>query len=139
MKRLINLYSLKNKKDINGFINVEINNLENIINYSVDHIFCGCLNYIEADLIDKIIFSIIEKVRPKGYFTLSFVDMKKICRAYHNNAVSDSDLLKTIKDHKSILSYDKIKDLASGIEQINIVQTDFSDNYISIVIQREGV
>ena len=136
MKRLINLYSVKNKKDINGFNNVEINNLNDIINYSADHIFCGCLSYLDSEIIQKTISSILEKIRPQGYCTLSFVDMKQICRLYFNNAISDESLIKTIKDYKAILSYNTINDIIKNIENVNIVQTDFSDNYINIVIQR---
>ena len=136
MKRLINLYNIKNKTSINGFTNVEINNLTDIINYSADHIFCGCLEYLEQDKIEQTILSILEKIRPQGYCVLSFMDMKQACRLYYQNSLSDPDLLALIKDHKSIVSYQSVCDLIKKIDKFNIIQTDFIDRNINIVIQR---
>lgn len=139
MKRLINIYTVKNKKTISGFTNVEINSLNDIINYSTDHIFCSCLNHIESEKTYSVLGLILEKIRPGGYCTLSLTDMKQICRAYYNNALSDDSLLQYIKDHKAILSYQNICDMVKNISNVSIVQTNFADNYINVVIQRTGL
>ena len=126
----------RSKTSINGFTNVEINNINDIINYSADHVFCGCLNYMEMDSIEQILSVIFEKIRPQGYCTLSFVDMKQVCRSYYENSLSNKDLLDLIKDHKAILSYQNLYELIEKTQSLKVVQTDFSNNLINIVIQR---
>ena len=141
MNRLINLYTIKKPEQIQGFDNIEISDLPNIINHSVDHIYCGCLEYFDDTLAIRAAEEIGTKIRPNGIITLTINDLKHISRQYFNSALSDADLLKLINGIKSIFSIRQISSIFEVNNSFKIVKIEHSSNFFKthITIQRVGI
>jgi hypothetical protein len=141
MNRLINLYTVKKPEHIQGFDNVEISDLPNIINHSVDHIYCGCLEYFDDTAAISAAEEIGTKIRPNGLITFTINNLKHISRQYFNSALSDSDLLKLISGIKSIFSIKQISSIFQDNRSFKIVKIEHASNFFKthITIQRVGI
>jgi predicted SAM-dependent methyltransferase len=141
MNRLINLYSIKKQEKIQGFDNIEISDLPNIINHSIDNIYCGCLEYFDVDSAIQAAKEIGNKIRPSGLISLSFTNLKHISRQYFQNVLSDNDMLELIKDVRSILSVKQIEQIFEHNEAFQIVKIEHSSNFFKthITIKRKGI
>jgi len=141
MNRLINLYTIKKQDTIQGFDNIEINDLSNLVNYSIDHIYCGCLEYFDSSVANNILEEIKEKIRPNGLVTLTINNFKHISRQYINNALSDKEMLGFINGVKSIFSLKQITLIFESNQEFKVTKlensTDFFKTYITI--QRVGI
>lgn len=141
MNRLINLYTIKKQETIQGFDNIEINDLSNMINHSIDHIYCGCLEYFDTSIAIKILIEIKEKIRPNGLVTLSINNLKHISREYFNNSLSDMDMLNTINGIKSIFSLKQVTSIFEDNLEFKVVKIEHTADFFKtyITIQRVGL
>lgn len=141
MNRLINLYSLKKQENIQGFDNVEISDLPNIVNHSIDHIYCGCLEYFDSSTAIKAAIEIGEKIRPNGLITLTTNNLKHISRQYFNSALSDTELLDLVNGIKSIFSIKQISSIFEDGKSFKVVKIEHSSDFFKkhITIQRVGL
>lgn len=141
MNRSINLYTIKKPEQMQGFDNVEISDLPNIINHSVDHIYCGCLEYFDATTTIGTAEEIGEKIRPNGLITFTVNNLKHISRQYFNNALSDSDLLNLISGIKSVFSMKQISSIFEDNKSFRIVKIEHASNFFKthITLQRIGI
>jgi hypothetical protein len=141
MSRLINLYTIKKQETINGFDNVEINDLSNLINHSIDHIYCGCIEYFDAQVATNVLAGIKEKIRPSGLVTLTINNFKHISRQYFNNSLSDEDMLNFISGVKSIFSLKQIASIFEKNEEFKTIKIEHTADFFKtyITIQRIGL
>jgi hypothetical protein len=141
MNRSINLYTIKKPEQMKGFDNIEISDLPNIINHSIDHIYCGCLEYFDATTTIGTAGEIGEKIRPNGLITFTTNNLKHISRQYFNNSLSDSDLLNLISGIKSVFSMKQISSMFEENKSFKIVKIEHSSNFFKthITLQRIGI
>ena len=82
MKRYANITLQNFVFNINNFENVLFNNIENLVNSSIDAIYCAILNKIPKDLIGSTISDLSNKIRPGGQLILVLTDTKTVCRLF---------------------------------------------------------
>lgn len=108
MKRNINLISNSCITNVNNCENIHIDNLDSLIDFSVDNIFYSMISKIEKTQAKKIIDILFTKIRPEGSIIITFEDAKLVCQNYLNNYISNQELLLSFRDTKNIISVDEI-------------------------------
>jgi hypothetical protein len=114
---------------------IDIGALGSIINYSVDNLSCGCLEYEDLDTIKSIFESACLKLKPKGIMTIYLTDTKKLMSAYVSGAISSKTMLETLNHKKSLLSVDDICSLID-VSNFKLLQIDPTNNLLIISLQR---
>jgi predicted SAM-dependent methyltransferase len=141
MNKPINIYYNKHKNIIQEFDNIEINDIENIVNFSVSNIYCSCLNYFEKSIINAILVLLFKKLKPEGLLVISFTDLKESSKRYYENSISDEQLMENLLSHKSILSISAIKKMIEDDPSVKIVKIDYDHQNlkINLTLQRISI
>jgi hypothetical protein len=128
MSRNINICINKQLfQNINGFENIDINNLNSLINYSVNTILLDNLNLLETDNFQEVIGSIFNKVAVGGQMVIRFIDAKLLAKKYVENLIDDKDFIVYISAIKSILTVENICSyLDANFVVDGIDQSDFN-------------
>ena len=128
MSRNINICINKQLfQNINGFENIDINNLNSLINYSVNTILLDNLNLLETDNFQEVIGSIFNKVAVGGQMVIRFIDAKLLAKKYVENLINDKDFIVYISAIKSILTVENICSyLDANFVVDGIDQSDFN-------------
>lgn len=117
---------------------VDIHHVDNIVNDSVDNLFCDSLEALEENTISQVIQILMSKIRPEGYLAIKILDTKKICLEYLENKISNQNLLQLLSNRQCILNLDAIS--ASINTETFITIKIHSDNYhIVMILQRRGL
>jgi len=113
MIRKINVTHYKNKNaSLEGFLEVPLTDVSNIVNFSVDLLYCAVINMIERNKITDFLHDLSKKVRHGGQLTLVINDIKNICKLYINKQISDDQFFSIIEETKNnILDEQIIKQL----------------------------
>jgi len=141
MNKPINIYYNKHKNIIQEFDNIEINDIENLVNFSVSNIYCSCLNYFEKSIINAILVLLFKKLKPEGLLVISFTDLKESSKRYYENSISDEQLMENLLSHKSILSISAIKKMIEDDPSVKIVKIDYDHQNlkINLTLQRISI
>lgn len=136
MNRNITLYNEEPSKKDNFSEYIDIKSIDNIINSSVDNLFCDCLESIEEAKLNSTIQTLTKKIRPNGYLNIKIQDTKKICLDYLQNKIENKEFIELFNNKNSILSLDTI---STNIDHsIFITSKINSDNYmLSITLFRK--
>ena len=122
---------------IDGFNSVDINNLGNIINYSVDALVVDNLNMINDDDIPMLWQELCNKMGVGGQIVIRFIDAKILAKNFVDNIIGDTEFMNYISILKSVLTVDKVYNLI-GPDFI-IVDTDRSEIYTTIKVLRNSI
>jgi predicted SAM-dependent methyltransferase len=137
MNRLILLHHPAYAQSIDGFSSISIQDLDKIVNHSIDHVYCSTLELYTLSAVEEILSEMLTKLRPNGLITLNITNMKNICREYYNGSMKDSTLLQNITNKVSILSQNSIKQILKKYSDIKIIKIESSDNlHTNITAQR---
>ena len=137
MKRILNITSDQYKVSLPNIDSVNISNLNDIINCSVDTIFCYILEYINENTLVDTIHSLLHKLRPSGNLIIRFSDFKKICESYIGSSISGSELLNEARGKHNILSIDFI--MSRLLDNVQISKIDYDENIIVMIITRNNI
>ncbi len=134
MHRSINLSTDDPNSLLPNIDNTNINNINEIVNFSVDTINCQILEYVVPQHLDQVLNAIFSKIRKEGILTLKFKNFKEITQQYSSDRMSDAEYLQYIHNTQSVISVDKI---ASSLDPtLSIVNIEYSNYDILMVIQR---
>lgn len=136
MSRNINLYG-KEAKKLNNFDNISIDNVNRIINYSVDTLYCECLNEQNCENQTHTIQQMLDKLRVGGSLILSFINARIIAKAYYDNILTDTDMVNFFKANSCILSIDRIN--ANLDNQYIVSKIEYLDYNIMVNITRISI
>lgn len=139
MKRLIYLSIPEKQKPIDGFYTINPNGLDDVINYSVDHMHCDCLEYLPKNIAKTCLDMMCNKIRPDGLLTLTISNIKHICRNYYMNNMDDDTLLGLIHGRNSIFSIQSISDSIQRSGDMKILKIEISVNQLEMVITSQRV
>jgi hypothetical protein len=81
MKRLLYI-TVGKDNSISGFTTIHPEQINEIVNYSIDHIYTDSLEFFPADVAQDLIIAISNKIRPNGIMTLVISNTKQISRNY---------------------------------------------------------
>jgi hypothetical protein len=135
MKRNINIVNQFVKDSIPNTNQVDVSNIGNLVNYSVDSIICNILEYIDDTEFEAMVSDLLGKIREGGNVIIKFVNFKKIFITYINQQSSGSEVFDFLKNKKNILSPDKIINVLNR-HHFMILKIDQQDNEFIIMAQR---
>ena len=135
MKRNINITNQFVKDSIPNTTSIDISNIDSLVNYSVDSIICGILEYIDDAQFENFIASLLEKIRNEGNVIIKFVNFKKLFIEYVNQQTPSAQVFKYLLNKKNILSPDKVINVLNQ-NNFMIVKMDQNENYFTIIAQR---
>lgn len=108
MKRNINIISNNYIRSVANFENIHIDNIDGLINFSIDNIILGFINFLDKKTAQKIMLGLLSKIRPQGSVIISFIDLQLVCKNYLNNNISNDDMINLIKPINNIVNIDEI-------------------------------
>jgi len=122
---------------IDGFNSVDINNLGNIINYSVDALVVDNLNIINDADIPILWQELCNKMAAGGQIVIRFIDAKILAKNFVDNIIGDTEFMNHISILKSVLTVDKVYNLISP--DFVIIDIDRSEIYTTIKVLRNSI
>lgn len=138
MKRNINIVNQHCHTSIANTDNYNVSNLSSIIDYSVDNMFCMCLDTYSKEELLGLLPDLLKKLRPSGCLVVRITDFKAVCKRYIDNQISNDEFMKLLSTKKSSLSIDEII-TALDMNLFKIIKTHREDLLLSVTIQRISV
>lgn len=138
MKRLLYI-TVRDDNNISGFTVIHPKDIGDVVNYSIDHIYTDCLEFLPEDIANNLITTISHKIRPGGIMTIVVSNTKQICRNYCLNILNDNDYIKLNANHRCVLSLDTITDFIQKLENIKILKVEYSTNQLEMAIASQRV
>ena len=135
MNRNINIYCDTAKDIIPNIDNINISKIKDIINFSVDYIYCGILEHIESDHLIPIFNDLSDKIRIGGKLIIKFSDIKELSNRYISNTIDDSTFMSCVKNKKQIISLNSIYSIIDA-NSFRIIKVDRIDMLINITLER---
>ena len=135
MNRNINIYCDTAKDIIPNIDNINISKITDIINFSVDYIYCGILEHIESDHLIRIFNELSDKIRIGGKLILKFSDIKELSNRYISNTIDDATFISYVKNKKQIISLNSIYSIVDA-NSFRIIKVDRIDMLINITLER---
>ena len=135
MNRNINIYCDTAKDIIPNIDNINISKIKDIINFSVDYIYCGILEHIESDHLIRIFNELSDKIRIGGKLIIKFSDIKELSNRYISNTIDDSTFISCVKNKKQIISLNSIYPIIDT-NSFRIIKVDRIDMLINITLER---
>ena len=135
MNRNINIYCDTAKDIIPNIDNINISKITDIINFSVDYIYCGILEHIESDHLIRIFNELSDKIRIGGKLIIKFSDIKELSNRYISNTIDDSTFISCVKNKKQIISLNSIYPIIDT-NSFRIIKVDRIDMTINITLER---
>ena len=135
MKRNINITNQFIKDSIPNTTPVDVSNINSLVNYSVDSIICGMLEYVDDNEFETFITSLLEKIRNEGNIIIKFVNLKKLFIEYINQQIPSSEVFKYLTNKKNILCPDKLINILNQ-NSFMILKMDQNENHFTIMAQR---
>ncbi len=135
MNRNINIYCDTAKDIIPNIDNINISKIKDIINFSVDYIYCGILEYIESDHLIRIFNELSDKIRIGGKLIIKFSDIKELSNRYISNTIDNDTFISCVKNKKQIISLNSIYSIIDA-NSFRIIKVDRIDTLINITLER---
>ena len=135
MNRNINIYCDTAKDIIPNIDNINISKITDIINFSVDYIYCGILEHIESDHLIRIFNELSDKIRIGGKLIIKFSDIKELSNRYISNTIDDPTFMSCVKNKKQIISLNSIYSIIDA-NSFRIIKVDRIDMLINITLER---
>lgn len=138
MKRQVNITHNAINSTMSSVDNINLSNLDNIVNCSIDTLFCNILEYIPSQDMASLIPKLLDKIRKGGSIVIRFSNFKKICIEYINQIIDDTTIFKELQAKQQILSMDSILSLLR--EHTFVVnKIDQENNIITILAERTSI
>jgi hypothetical protein len=139
-----NIYNILVNNGIKkGLINLNINEISNIANYSAEVLIFEELNKIKYDISNNVLGMLLEKLRPgSGVLILDILDMNNLCASYSNKILDTknmSNILNNISSAYGIVEIKEyIKQFGASLSILKI-EKNINNYTLRITIQRNAV
>lgn len=136
MNRQVNFIT-NNTKEINGYNNINVNDLPNIINGSINNIVCECLDDTIFDTRSKIIVEIINKLAFEGKATFLMINGTVLANRILKNEIDSNKLSSVLSEVKSIWTDYYITEIFNNMAHIAIEKYYIENIYTVIGITKK--
>ena len=128
MSRNINICINKQLfQNINGFENIDINNLNSVVNYSTNTMLVDNFNLWETENFQDALSLILNKIAVGGQMVLRFIDAKLLAKKYVENSINDQEFMLYTSAIKCVLTVETICNcLDKNFVVDGIDQSDFN-------------
>lgn len=135
MKRNIHIINQFNQQSFPDSSPVALENLNSVVNYSIDNIICPVMEYVTDNEFESVMSSMISKIRDNGSITLVFHDMNTLFNEYLCQKIKSTEIFGALNHKKNILSKDKIINVLSKYGLI-VSKIDGNANHIIIIAHK---
>jgi hypothetical protein len=133
-------YNLTLKNDssetIAGFDNLNIENLDKLINGTIDFIVCEILDKLNYNDRLKTINTIFKKLSFGGEVTFKFMNAYQLCKNIVKGDMTSKSLSETIQDLNSLFLESDTIDIMNQMENVKIIKVYNNNNYIIMNIKK---
>jgi hypothetical protein len=138
MKRYANIVLQNFVFNINNFDNVLFNNIENLVNSSIDVVYCAILNKIPKNLVEQTISELSNKIRPGGEIVFMLNDAKTFCKLFSEGSMSNDDFFNFMNNTQNLFFLSEFEDIFDKHlgKDFHIVNTELQNNNLIISLQR---
>jgi hypothetical protein len=136
MNRQVNFIT-NNTKEIHGYNNININDLPNIINGSINNIVCECLDDTPFENRGKIVTDIINKLAFEGKATFLMINGTVLANRILKNEIDSSKLSSVVSEVRSIWTDYYITEIFNNIAHITIEKYYIENIYTVISISKK--
>jgi len=139
-----NIYNILVNNGIKkGLINLNINEISNIANYSAEVLIFEELNKIKYDISNNVLGMLLEKLRPgSGVLILDILDMNNLCASYSNKILDTKNMSNILNNISSAYGIVEIKEYIKQFgASLSILKIEKNINHstLRITIQRNAV
>jgi hypothetical protein len=138
MSRNINLYNSQAGQNLDGFDNIPLSKLDDIINYSVDILFYREMNSLEPDQKNQTLSVMLQKIRTGGSLVLKFVDSKILSKMYWDNQITPQEFMEKISNNKNITTPEEINEVVNKDEFV-LSRIEHKEDQILVSINRKEI
>ena len=137
MIRKINVIHHKHKENVQGFLDVQVADLNTLVNYSIDIMYCPVLNKIEKNKTNYYLDLMSEKIRHGGQIVIVITNIKKICVAYIDRTLSDQSFFEMLRDTSESLDHEQIAQYLTTKHNFDLVNVEHANYTTCITLQRK--
>jgi len=138
MSRNINLYNSQAEQNLDGFDNIPLSKLDDIVNYSVDILFYREMNSLEPDQKNQILNVMLQKIRTGGSLVLKFVDSKILSKMYWDNQITSQAFMDKISNNKNITTPEEINEIVNK-DEFTLSRIEHKEEQILVSINRKEI
>lgn len=135
MKRNINIISDSYRHIAEGYENIDMSKVDDIVDCSVDTILYYNISYLDKSAGKQILSILSNKLRLGGSVVIKFTNLDLICKNYLNKKISTTEFIEYTKSIINGLSIDEIYTYIDG-DSLRITKVGKENNNISIAITR---
>jgi hypothetical protein len=141
MSRFIFVKVKEGDETLPGFTTISVNDLKKVVNYSVDHICCYDIEFLNPKQAEELLVSLTDKLRPSAIITVGITNTKKISRDYYMNSIDDTTYIKYHSGHNSVFSENKLIQMIEHDKNMKTIKLEYSSDQLEIKIsaQRVGI
>jgi hypothetical protein len=104
MSRNINICNAGDIQPIDGFTTITVDNIDSLVNYSVDIIFYRWMNGLTQNDVNSVLSKMLQKVRVGGSLVLKLIDGKSLAKSYFEGSIDSGEFLDTIASAKILIA-----------------------------------
>lgn len=125
-----NIFILNGANDVNPYQDrahfdpVAVSNLDSLINDYYNLICVTCIENVDSQTAEKILYHIDTKLRPGGEALIVITDRRKLCQLFLDNTIDESEFLQNLATCKNEISIDRIVNSLQNFEVINIAKSN---------------
>jgi hypothetical protein len=138
MSRNISLYNSQAEQNFDGFDNIPLSKLDDIVNYSVDVLFYREMNSLEPDQKSQTLNTMLQKIRAGGSLVLKFVDSKILSKMYWDNQITPQVFMDKISNNKNITTPEEINETINKDEFV-LSRIEHKEDQILVSINRKEI
>lgn len=122
---------------ISGYNNILIENLENIVNGSIDDILFIYSDQIDHPSRNSVIMTLFKKLRNKGTLNLVFCNIYSICKQIYKTNMSSSTISSLLASKRSFMTEAELDEIVYSLKELSIINKQYNNNNIVVKIKKE--
>ena len=132
-KALIHIKEVSTEND--GFENIHMSDIGNMISNSYDVIQLNDINLAQMNQAESIIATILDKLKPMGYLSIFLLDIHTICKDVSAKKLDDHKMSEMLVSNNCCISLPYMHNLLENKNK-KIINIENSEEYkISVTIQ----
>jgi|MDTC01.1.fsa_nt_gb hypothetical protein len=135
MNRKALIYIKEVSTEDDGFENIHMSDIGNMISNSYDVIQLNDINLVQMNQAESIIATILDKLKPMGYLSIFLLDIHTICKDVSTKKLDDHKISEMLVSNNCCISLPYMHNLLENKNK-KIINIENSEEYkISVTIQ----
>lgn len=125
-------FILDDPESLDGYQNVKIQDINNVVNGFVENIICNCLDLIDFNQRENVLQAIVSKLAFEGTATFRFMNATMLAGRIIKNDLNSAKISAAISTCKSIWTDSTILEIMSSLPNIQI-QKNYIENIHTVI------